>query len=101
MPAYVIVDIEVHDPVRYEEYKRLAEATVGAFGGRYAVRGGRTVVLEGEWTPNRLVVLEFDDLERAREWWDSPAYRPARELRQATARSSMVVVEGVAADPHR
>lgn len=97
MPAFVIVDIDVHDPVRYEEYKRLAEATVTAYGGRYVARGGRTAVLEGAWSPKRLVILEFESLERARQWWDSPEYRPARELRKATAHSSMVVVEGIAA----
>ena len=96
MPAFVVVDIDVHDPVRYEDYKRLAEATVGAYGGRYVARGGRTAVLEGKWTPKRLVILEFESVERARQWWDSPEYRPARALRQATAHTSMVVVEGVA-----
>jgi uncharacterized protein (DUF1330 family) len=95
MPAFVIVDIDVHDPVRYEEYKQLAEATVGAYGGRYVARGGRTEVLEGGWTPKRLVILEFESLERARQWWSSVEYGPARALRQATAHSAMVVVEGV------
>jgi uncharacterized protein (DUF1330 family) len=95
MPAFVIVDIDVHDPDRYEEYKRLAETTVTAYGGRYVARGGRKEVLEGGWTPKRLVILEFESLERAKQWWNSPEYRPARELRQATAHSAMVVVEGV------
>jgi uncharacterized protein (DUF1330 family) len=104
MPAFVIVDIDVHDPVGYEEYKRLAQATVSVYGGRYVARGGRTEVLEGGWTPKRLVILEFESLERAKQWWDSPEYRPARELRHATARSAMIVVDGVAAaigDPGR
>ncbi len=95
MSAFVIVEIEVHDPARYEDYKRLAEFTIAAYGGRYVVRGGRTEVLEGEWTPKRLVILEFDSVESAREWWDSPEYRAARELRWATARSTMVIVEGL------
>jgi uncharacterized protein (DUF1330 family) len=95
MPAFVIVDIDVHDPLRYEDYKKLAEATVGAYGGRYVARGGRTEVLEGGWTPNRLVILEFESVERAKEWWNSAEYGPARALRQATAHSAMVVVEGV------
>ncbi len=97
MSAFVIVDIEVHDPVRYEEYKQLAAASVTAYGGRYLARGGRAVVLEGAWVPKRLVVLEFENLERAQQWLNSPEYRPARELRHATAYASMVAVEGVAA----
>lgn len=95
MPAYVIVDIEVTDPVRYEAYKRLAETTVIAYGGRYVARGGQVQVLEGAWPTHRLVMLEFPDAATARAWWDSPEYRPARELRQATARSRMILVAGV------
>ena len=95
MAAYVMVDIEVSDPVRYEEYKRLAAPTVGAFGGRYVVRGGAVHVLEGKWPTARFVVLEFPTAQRAREWWDSDLYRPVRALRQACANSRMILVEGV------
>ena len=95
MSAYVIVDVEITDPVRYEEYRRLATPTVAAYDGRYIVRGGAVGALEGGWRPGRLVVLEFPSAARAREWWDSPAYRPARDLRQTCARTEMIVVEGV------
>ena len=95
MSAYIIVDVNITDPVRYEEYRRLATPTVAAYDGRYVVRGGATGTLEGKWQPGRLVVLEFPSVARAREWWDSPAYRPARDLRQACARTDMIVVEGV------
>jgi uncharacterized protein (DUF1330 family) len=95
MPAYVIVDIEVTDPVRYEEYKRLAHETVLAYGGRYVVRGGTAERLEGSWEPHRIVVLEFPDAERARAWWSSQEYRPAKALRAETATSDMILVEGV------
>jgi len=95
MPAYVIVDIEVTDPVRYEEYKRLAAPTVAAYGGRYVARGGKVETLEGDWRPNRFVILEFPSVERAKEWWNSEAYRTAKALRHATARSQMIVVAGV------
>jgi uncharacterized protein (DUF1330 family) len=94
MSAYIIVDIEVTDPTRYEQYKRQAQETVEAFGGRYIVRGGTAERLEGGWTPRRLVVLEFPDADTARAWWSSEAYRPARTLREATAHSNMVLVEG-------
>jgi uncharacterized protein (DUF1330 family) len=97
MTAYVIVDIAVTDPVRYEAYKERAGPTVTALGGRYIVRGGTVEVLEGQ-TPfhgKRLVILEFPDTASARAWLESPEYREARQLRHATARTNMIVVEGV------
>ncbi len=95
MAAYVIVEIEITDPVRYEGYKKLAGETVLAYGGRFVVRGGRAETLEGTWNPRRVVVLEFPTSERAKEWWASETYRPAKELRQQTARTQMILVEGV------
>ena len=95
MAGYVIVDIEVTDPVQYEDYKKLAAATVAAYDGRYVVRGGTAETLEGDWTPKRVVVLEFPTVERAKEWWDSEDYRPAKSMRHAAATSRMIVVEGV------
>ena len=95
MSAYVVVDIEVRDAATYERYKQLAPPSIAAYGGRYIVRGGRTDTLEGEWRPSRLVILEFPSLERARAWWESPAYAEAKALRHATASSEMVAVEGV------
>ncbi len=95
MPAYVIVDIEITDPEQYERYKTLAPATVAAYGGRYVARGGATLSLEGDWQSKRLVILEFDSLDRAQAWHDSPAYRAARTLRQSATRSRMIAVEGV------
>jgi uncharacterized protein (DUF1330 family) len=95
MPAYVIVNINVTDPVPYERYKTMAEATVTAYGGKYIVRGGLAERLEGGWEPKRFVVLEFPDAARAKAWWASEDYRPAKELRQACARSDMIVVTGI------
>jgi uncharacterized protein (DUF1330 family) len=94
MAAYVIVNIDVRDPVRYEDYKRQAAPTVAAYGGRYVVRGGAAEVLEGTWVPKRVVVLEFPSMARAREWYRSADYAPARTLRHATAASEMILVEG-------
>jgi uncharacterized protein (DUF1330 family) len=68
---------------------------VAAHGGRYLVRGGPVEVLEGKATPHRVVVLEFPTAERAREWWDAPDYRPAKAIRQACARTEMILVAGV------
>lgn len=94
MPAYVIVEIEVTDPVGYEKYKAQAGATVEKFGGKYLVRGGKTEVLEGDWQPKRVVVLEFESIERAKQWLHSEDYREPRKMRHATARTRMIVVEG-------
>ena len=95
MPAYLVVDVQVHDPARYEEYKGLAPASIARYGGRYVVRGGSTETLEGDWRPGRLVLLEFPDLEMARAWWASEEYAPAKAIRQATAHTRMVLVEGL------
>jgi uncharacterized protein (DUF1330 family) len=95
MVAYVIVEIEITDSVGYEEYKKQAAATVHKYGGKYIVRGGKTEVLEGDWKPKRIVVLEFPTLERAREWLNSEDYREPRKMRHRTAKTNMLVVEGV------
>lgn len=95
MTAYVIVDINVTDPVRYEDYKRLAAPTVELYGGKYIARGGKTETLEGDWSPTRLVILQFDTLEQAKNWLHSTEYSEARNLRHQTANSQMVVIEGV------
>lgn len=95
MTAYVIIQIEVTDPALYDEYKKLAPAGIAAYGGRYLARGGRTVTLEGDWAPQRLVVLEFASVERAQAWIDSPEYGPAKAMRHQAARTQMVVVEGL------
>jgi uncharacterized protein (DUF1330 family) len=94
MPAYVIVDIDIVDPVGYEQYKNLAGATVEKYGGKYIVRGGKSEVLEGDWRPNRIVILRFDSIARAKEWLNSSEYREPRKMRHRTARTNMTVVEG-------
>jgi uncharacterized protein (DUF1330 family) len=93
--AYVIVDIEVTDPVGYQEYVKLAPATVSLYGGEYIARGGRTEVFEGDWSPNRLVILKFESIDQARMWLESPEYGKVQPLRHKFARSKMVVIEGV------
>lgn len=95
MPAYVVIDIEVHDPATYDQYKLLAPPAIAAYGGRYLARGGRTETLEGDWTPKRLVILEFPSLERAQAWWASTEYAEAKALRHRASSANMVVVEGL------
>jgi uncharacterized protein (DUF1330 family) len=94
MSAYVIVEIDIHDAEQYEEYKRLTPASINAYGGRFVVRGGKTEILEGDWNPKRIVVLEFIDAETAKKWWDSPEYSKAKALRQKIATTNMIIVEG-------
>ena len=95
MPAFVIANITIVDPLRYEDYRRMVPATLVPFGGRFVVFGGQTEVLEGDWRPSRLVLLEFPSIERARAWWNSPEYAEARALRQATSTGTLIILEGV------
>jgi uncharacterized protein (DUF1330 family) len=95
MPAYLILDIHVEDPEEYAAYRERAPATLEAYGGRYLVRGGPHEVVEGDWNPERVVVVEFPSVERAREWYESPEYQEIVGLRLRAAPSNTVLVEGV------
>ena len=95
MPAYIIVEIEVTDPVGYEEYKKRAAATVEQYGGKYILRGGACETLEGDWKPKRIVLLQFDDMERAKAWFNSPDYIEPRKQRHRTAKTRMILAEGL------
>jgi uncharacterized protein (DUF1330 family) len=93
--AYVIAIVDVKDPVRYEDYRRMVLPTITAYGGRFIARGGKTEVLEGAWTPRRLVIVEFPSVDRAKAWWNSPEYAEAKAIRQATSEGTLIVIEGV------
>jgi uncharacterized protein (DUF1330 family) len=95
MPAYVIVETDITDPEQYELYKAASPGTVAAHGGRFLVRGGELAVFEGDWTPKRLVIVEFDDLEAAKRWYAAPEYERAKKLREGAAELRMVAVEGL------
>jgi uncharacterized protein (DUF1330 family) len=95
MPAYVIVETEIHDPDQYAQYKEASPDAVHGGGGRFVVRGGELAVLEGDWHPSRIVILEFPDLETARAWYSSPKYEQAKALRQGAATLRMVAVQGL------
>jgi uncharacterized protein (DUF1330 family) len=96
MAAYLINDMEITDPVIFEEYRKLTPPTIALYGGRFIARGGATHTLEGTWSPKRMVILEFPSVERAQAWLESPEYATARALRQASSRSNIIVIEGVA-----
>ena len=94
--GYLVVESKVTDPVAYENYKQLAQAAIAKFGGRYLVRGGAAEVLEGPWTaPQRLVIVEFDSVEQAKKFYDSPEYLAARAARKDAASMNILVVEGL------
>lgn len=95
MTAFVIFDVEVTNPVEYEGYKQLAAPTLSLYGGMYIVRGGQAENLEGYWQPKRIVVLQFENVERAKAWINSPEYAEARALRHKYSISKAIVVEGV------
>lgn len=94
MSAYIIVQVNVNDAERYENYKSMVPPSLEPYGGRFIVRGGAVENLEGTWNPARTVVIEFDSMEKAKAWWSSPEYADAKALRQATADTEMIVVEG-------
>jgi uncharacterized protein (DUF1330 family) len=95
MAAYVITDITITDPAGYEEYRKLAAPTIEAYGGKFVVRGGKVETLEGEWSPKRLVVVEFESFEQAKRWYGSQEYGAAKKVRQRTAITTMIMAEGV------
>lgn len=96
MPAYLIADIEITDPAGYEEYRKRVPPTLAAHGGRFLARGGAIEVLEGTWAPTRLVIAEFPSMAALKSWYESPAYRPLIDLRNRTARSRLLAIEGAA-----
>jgi len=95
MPAYLIVETDITDPEQYEQYKAASPAAIAAGGGRFLARGGELAVLEGDWHPSRLVLVEFPDLDAAKRFYESDEYRAAMKLREGAATLRMVAVDGV------
>ena len=95
MSAYVVIEIIINNPEGYKEYKRLAPPTIAAYGGKYLARGGKAENLEGDWQPNRIVILQFESVEKAKQWLNSEEYQEAKSLRHMYATSNTIVVEGV------
>ena len=95
MPAYAVIDVHETDAEKAAAYRTLSWPSVEAHGGRFLVRGGAFDVLEGDWTPQRIVVIEFADAAAARTWYESPEYREARAVREGAGTWNMVVVEGL------
>jgi uncharacterized protein (DUF1330 family) len=96
MPAYVIVDLTVTDQSLMDEYRKRVPVTLTPYGGRFLVRGGAHQTIEGDWKPNRLVVLEFPSMDHAKRWYDSEEYREPLAMRLRAGHANLVMVEGVA-----
>jgi uncharacterized protein (DUF1330 family) len=95
MPAYIHAEVEVHDPVAYEDYRRQVAGVLAQYGGRFIVRGGAAELLEGEPAPQRQVILEFADMAALKAFYHSPEYAPLIALRQRVSTARLVAVQGV------
>ena len=95
MAAYLFANVEIFDAPGFQDYQSKVAPTLQAYGGRFVVRGGRSEVLEGEFPLHRMVMLEFPSYELAKQWYDSPGYAPLIPMRQKTARTAVIVMEGV------
>lgn len=94
MSAYLIAEVDVTDPVVYEQYRALTPGAVAKYGGRFIVRGGKAELVEGAPAPKRIVVLEFDSMAAVKRFYESPEYAAAKAIRQRAARSRIIFVEG-------
>ena len=95
MAGYMIGNITVTDPDTFAEYGKQVPETVAAFGGTYVVRGGAAEKIEGDYNPVRIVVLQFESVEKAREWYNSEMYAPLKEMRMRASTGDLYFVEGV------
>jgi uncharacterized protein (DUF1330 family) len=98
MPAYLIADVEINNLEKFREYMEATPAILKKYSGRFLVRGGDIWIAEGDWNPKRLVVVEFDSLEKAKEFWFSEDYKPIKALRQSSAETDMIFVDGITID---
>lgn len=99
MPAYLIVNTDIHEPAAYERYKAAVPALIRKHGGEYLARGGEFEVFEGSWRPCRVVLLRFPSLAAVRSFLGDPEYQPFKAIRQTAAHSDIVGVEGLDESP--
>jgi len=95
MAAYIIVDSNVHNPDRMKDYADKVRATIQAYGGKPIVSAPNPEVIEGDWSPQRIVVLEFPDAAAARAWYDSPEYQEILPIRLEAANDKLLLIEGL------
>ena len=96
MAVYMIIEAkEIMDRARYGEYIEKVPRTIEKFGGKYLARGGQVTVVSGDWKPTRIIVVEFASMEKFHAWWRSPEYRAIAPLREQSAKTNAIVVNGV------
>ena len=95
MTAYLIAEVEVTDPPKFEEYRAQVSATIEQYGGNYIVRGGAIEKAEGKWEPSRMVIIEFESMEQLKKWYYSQEYSGPMQLRHQSANTNVLFVEGV------
>lgn len=95
MPAYAILDIDVFDKEKLEDYKKVAPSIIKKFQGEIIVRGGESSTIDGDWSPKRIVMIKFPSFQLANEWKNSEAYIAASELRKKGAKTNAIIVEGI------
>jgi len=93
LPGYVVAEVEVTDPATFQKYAEKTPGTITASGGHYIIRGGKSMSIEGE-PPKRFVVIQFDSVEKAKAWEDSPAYDAIKPIRHSSAKSRVFIIEG-------
>ena len=95
LPGYVVAEVDVTDPATFQKYAEKVPGTIAASNGHYVIRGGKSVSIEGE-PPKRFVVIQFDSVEKAKAWEDSPAYDAIKPIRHSSAKSRVFIIEGAA-----
>jgi len=93
LPGYVVAEVDVTDPATFQKYAEKTPGTVAASNGHYIIRGGKSISIEGE-PPKRFVVIQFDSVEKAKAWEDSPAYEAIKPIRHSSAKSRVFIIEG-------
>ena len=95
MAAYLFAEVNVHNAQGYEEYRKLVGPSLDKYKGKFLVRGGKVDVVEGTWSPKRVVVCEFADMAAAHAWYDSPEYARAKEIALKNATRNVIFIEGI------
>ncbi|MHC4154279.1 MAG: DUF1330 domain-containing protein [Planctomycetota bacterium] len=98
MPAYLIANVDIKDADRFKDYMKATPSVVKQFGGKFLVRGGAFEICEGNWDPKRLVLVEFESMQKARQFYNSPEYKAIKDLRQSSAYTEWVFVDGLSTE---
>ena len=98
MPAYLIANVDIKDVKKFKEYLRATPSIIKKHGGKFLVRGGDFEVYEGNWNPKRFVIVEFESMQKAKQFYDSPEYEEVKKLRQSSAYTDWVFVEGLSTE---